>query len=232
VCLQSLKKQDYTGEYEVIVVDNESGDGTAAVARSLGASVVCCEGKDGIAQVRQTGADAVQGDIIVQADADTVYPPQWLTAIARQFTSHPEAVALAGRYYYTESLWWAGIEYTVRLGINRATAALLGRPLVISGATFAFRKSAFQEINGYHGLTFSADQYGISSRLGKAGKVLYDKDLIVHTSPRRVARKRAAVLLFEVLVNFGRWNIYLCKQCLNNTAKSKRKKETNRGTLQ
>ncbi len=231
-CLQSLKKQDYSGEYEVIVVDNNSGDGTAAIARNLGAKLVCCQGNDGIAQVRQAGADAAQGDIIVQADADTIYPAEWLTTIARQFASHPEAVAVAGRYFYTERLWWANIEYTVRLGINRSTAALLGRPFVVSGATFAFRKSAFQEVDGYRGLTFSADQYGISNRLSKAGRIIYDKELIVFTSPRRVAKKPVAVLLANVVSNFGRWNFYLCQQCVKNTAKPKRKKETKRGTVQ
>ena len=231
-CLQSLEKQDFTGDYEVIVVDNNSGDGTAAIARGLGAKVVGCEGRGGVGQVRQAGADAAQGDIIVQADADTVYPPTWLTTIANKFAAHPEAVALSGRYFYTERPWWAGFEYSFRLGINRSTRVLLGRPLVISGATFAFRRQAFKSLDGYHGLTFSADQYGISSRLRKAGKILYDKDLIVFTSPRRVAKKSVAVLLVNVVTNLGRWNIHLCQQCLEAAKKPKGKKETNGGILQ
>jgi glycosyltransferase involved in cell wall biosynthesis len=230
-CLQSLKEQTYAGDYEVIVVDNGSGDGTAAIARNLGATVVGCQGK-GIGQVRQVGADAAQGDIIVQADADTIYPPQWLTTIADQFAAHPKAVALSGRYFYTKRPWWAGFEYSFRLGINRSTKVLLGRPLVISGATFAFRRQAFQSVDGYHGLTFSADQYGISSRLSKAGKILFDKNLIVFTSPRRVAKKPVAVLLVNVVTNLGRWNIHLCQQCLKAARKPKGKKETNGGLFQ
>jgi glycosyltransferase involved in cell wall biosynthesis len=220
--LKSLKEQDYTGDYEVIVVDNESRDGTAEIARGLGARVVCCRERNGIARVRHVGADAARGDIIVQGDADTVYPRQWLSKIARGFESHPEAVALAGRFFYNHPPWWAKVEYAFRLGINQVSVATLGRPLIISGATFAFRRSAFQAVKGYQGLTFSADQYGISSRLNKAGKVLYDKDLFVFTSPRRVAHKSTLVLLIDVFTNLNRWHIYLCKQCLKSVRKSER----------
>jgi len=36
-CLESIKNQDYAGEYEVIVVDNASTDNTAQIARDWGA---------------------------------------------------------------------------------------------------------------------------------------------------------------------------------------------------
>lgn len=39
-CLRSLGDQDFAGEIEIIVVDNNSTDATAAVASALGATVV------------------------------------------------------------------------------------------------------------------------------------------------------------------------------------------------
>ena len=39
-CLESIKKQDYAGEYEVIVVDNASTDNTAQIALAWGAKIV------------------------------------------------------------------------------------------------------------------------------------------------------------------------------------------------
>ena len=40
ISLTSLLEQDFDGAYEVLVVDNNSTDETAAVARSLGVRVV------------------------------------------------------------------------------------------------------------------------------------------------------------------------------------------------
>src|SRR5450756_2383718 len=39
-CLQSLASQDFSGTYEVIVIDNNSTDQTAKIARLHGATVV------------------------------------------------------------------------------------------------------------------------------------------------------------------------------------------------
>ena len=187
-CLRSLRNQDYKGEYEIIVADNGSTDDTAGIARKFGAKVVPCPERKGVFYARQIGADAARGDIIAQADADTVYPRDWLRRIADQFASHPEVVAVAGRFIYGNSPWWAKFEYLVRHIVNWLTTALFGIPLVVSGATFAFRRRAFLSVNGYRGLSYSPDQYGISSRLSKLGKVLYDKNLCVSTSSRSVQK--------------------------------------------
>ena len=142
-CLKSLRNQDYTGPYEIIIADNGSVDETARVARDFGARVVPCPEKKSVFYARQIGADSVQGDIIAQADADTIYPRDWLSRIANRFEKNPEVVAVTGRYIYTEPPWWAKVEYTVRNGINRLTVPIFGRPLIISGATFAFRRKTF-----------------------------------------------------------------------------------------
>src|SRR4030067_187580 len=72
-CLFSIKNQDYGGNYEVIVVDNGSHDRTSEVARSFGARLISCSQK-GVVFARQNGADLAEADIIVQADADSVFP--------------------------------------------------------------------------------------------------------------------------------------------------------------
>jgi peptidoglycan/xylan/chitin deacetylase (PgdA/CDA1 family) len=209
-CLESLRNQDYEGVYEIIVVDNGSIDSTADIARKFGANVVSCSEKKSVFYARQIGADAACGDIIAQADADTVYPRDWLQLIANQFASHPEAVAVSGRFIYRDPPWWAKFEYFLRHGVNRLTTALFGRPLVASGATFAFRRRAFLSVNGYRGLSYSPDQYGISGRLSKMGRVLYDKKLCVSTSSRSV-QKPILLIIMDVLVHLDRWVMYFCK---------------------
>jgi peptidoglycan/xylan/chitin deacetylase (PgdA/CDA1 family) len=213
-CLKSLRNQDYKGEYEIIVADNGSTDNTANIARSFGAKVVFCSEKS-VFRARQVGADAACGDIIAQADADTIYPRGWLTRIADQFASHPRTVAVAGRYIYTDSPHWARLEYFLRHYINLITIALFGRPMLVSGATFAFRRREFLAGNGYRDIAYAPDQYGISGRLSKMGKVLYDKDLCVLTSSRSIGRKPTPVLIWDVVVNLNRWATYFAKYCIS-----------------
>jgi glycosyltransferase involved in cell wall biosynthesis len=63
LCLESIKKQDYTEQYEVIVVDNASTDDTARIALDWGAKVVY-ESKRSPACARQKGVEAATGEII------------------------------------------------------------------------------------------------------------------------------------------------------------------------
>jgi peptidoglycan/xylan/chitin deacetylase (PgdA/CDA1 family) len=207
-CLESLKNQDYRGEYEIIVADNGSVDNTAGIARRYGARVVFCPEKKSVFYAREAGADAARGDIIAQADADTVYPPDWLTRIADHFATHPDASVLAGRFLYKDPPSWAKFEYFLRHSMNRLTAAVFGRPLVVSGATLAFRRSAFMEADGYRNISYSADQYGITQRLSKAGKVYYDSNLYVLTSSRSV-KKPLLLCILEGAVHICRWGVHV-----------------------
>jgi peptidoglycan/xylan/chitin deacetylase (PgdA/CDA1 family) len=221
-CLRSLKSQDYQGDYEIIVADNGSSDGSVRIAREFGARVVSCPDKKSVFYARQAGAGAARGDIIVQADADTVYPPGWLKKMANLFASCQEVVAVTGRFTYKKAPWWARLEYLGRHLINSLTAHL-GCPLVPSGATLAFRRSAFLTAGGYRGLSYSRDQYGILGRLSKLGKVVYDKDLQVVTSARAV-QKPVIIILRDLLVHVGNWGkysidglIYSMRESVNRT---------------
>jgi peptidoglycan-N-acetylglucosamine deacetylase len=196
-CLKSMKAQSYQGDYEIILVDNGSKDNTAAVARSFGVKVVSAPEQKGVAHARQTGADAANGDIIVQADADTIYPLDWLQRLSDDLSAHPKASAISGRFFYREKFRWAFIELFIRNIINIVHTWIYGRPLLVSGATFGFRRDVFYAAGGYHGLTYSADQYGLTRRLRKYGRILYDPDLFVYTSSRTV-KKPWPILLRDV----------------------------------
>jgi len=210
-CLKSLRNQDYSGAYEIIIADNGSTDGTVRVAQEFKVRIVPCADKKSVFYARQIGADFAQGDIIAQADADTIYPHDWLSRIAHQFEKHPGVVAVTGRYVYTKPPWWASVEYIIRMGMNWLTIPVAGRPWIVSGATFAFRRETFVALGGYHDIAYAPDQWGIASRLSKRGKVVFDKELRVITSPRSV-NKPILRIFKEGLVNLSRWSVYVIKQ--------------------
>ena len=67
-------------DIEIIVVDNNSTDGTAEVARRHGATVVE-ERVQGISRARNTGARSARGDVLVFVDADVIMPRSALLEI-------------------------------------------------------------------------------------------------------------------------------------------------------
>lgn len=79
--LRSIKEQDFT-DYEIIVADARSQDGTSEIAKLFGCKVV-----DGglPGKGRNEGVKVAQGDIVLFIDADTYIPPQCLNKSVAEF---------------------------------------------------------------------------------------------------------------------------------------------------
>lgn len=193
-CLRSIREQDYAGEYEIVVVDNGSTDGTAAVAGRYAARVVTFTAERNVFAARNAGAFAARGEIVVQGDADTVYPRDWLKRIAEHLAD-PRVVAVTGAFSYREPVGWAGVERGLRNVANALSCIVLRRPAIISGANFAFRKEAFIGCKGYDRRLFAPDQYGIATQLSRFGKVVYDRSLTAATSARRVNKPFSTIMM-------------------------------------
>src|SRR5690349_5593740 len=91
--LRSIREQDYRGGIELIVVDNNSSDDTARVARRYADSVLHYAERQGASAARQHGASQARGAAIVFLDADTAMSPNLLTEAARSLS----AGAVGGR---------------------------------------------------------------------------------------------------------------------------------------
>lgn len=65
---------------QVIVVDNNSTDNTAAVARSYGWTVIA-ETRPGYGRAYKTGLGAATGDIVVTMDGDGTYPRNFIPVL-------------------------------------------------------------------------------------------------------------------------------------------------------
>jgi glycosyltransferase involved in cell wall biosynthesis len=80
--LHALRHQTLEGEYEVIVVDDGSLDGTSEVARSHGSFVrVITNGESlGPGQARNRGVKEAAAPVLAFTDADCFPTPRWLAA--------------------------------------------------------------------------------------------------------------------------------------------------------
>lgn len=96
--LASLTTQTFP-DFETIVVDNGSDDGTSDFLRSDYPDVryVRFEENRGFAAAVNAGIRASSGSIIVLMNNDTEAYPDWLEALADAFREHPEAGSCASR---------------------------------------------------------------------------------------------------------------------------------------
>ncbi|MDO8673346.1 MAG: glycosyltransferase family 2 protein [Dehalococcoidia bacterium] len=181
--LDSMLDQSYK-DFELIVVDNNSTDDTAEVARSFGA-IVITETRQGVSHARQRGFTEAKGTVIATTDADTIVPPGWLARIAHEFKKDDGLVAFGGLFtLYSGPM-------TARLAI-----AYLSLPAwkverffyhgwSIPGANLAVRSSSFHKIGGFNTSLKLCEDVDLCHRIKKLGRVGLDPKFLVSTSGRR-----------------------------------------------
>ena len=101
--LQSVCEQQLAGaEYEVIVIDNHSTDGTAALCHTFAARYAgmryCLERQQGVSHARNRGWREAQGIYVAYVDDECKTPPGWLAA-AKTVIEQVGAEVLGGPYY-------------------------------------------------------------------------------------------------------------------------------------
>lgn len=182
-CLESLVSQDFpSNNYEIIVVNNNSTDKTAQIARSFGARVIN-ESKQGNTFAAKKGMDSARNEVIAMIDADTVADKNWLSEIYRIF-ENPKIVGATGMGYVKSGSKFMDIferkfyEYFLKFHL------LIGKPQ-LTGFNLVVRKSAYDAIGGINEKFTMSPDVDLGLRIGKVGRVVYDKNLKVLTSFRR-----------------------------------------------
>jgi glycosyltransferase involved in cell wall biosynthesis len=107
--------------FTVIVVDNGSRDGTADVARGLGARVVV-EPRPGYGAAVQAGVDAATEEYLAVMDGDGSFDPRELTALLAPVVAREAELALGRRRPVAARVW----PWHARLG-NALVVAWLRR---------------------------------------------------------------------------------------------------------
>ncbi len=161
--LASIKQQDFV-PHEFIVVDDQSTDDTALIARSSGATVIPAmdpgEGWIGKSRACWTGAQAATGDWLLFLDADTrLTSPDSLSRILLSFRDAGGRGSLSLQPYHTvvrlyenlsaifNIIVMAGMSVFTPLGDKLKSAGLFG-PCLICQRTDYFAVGGHEAIRG------------------------------------------------------------------------------------
>jgi peptidoglycan/xylan/chitin deacetylase (PgdA/CDA1 family) len=187
--INSVKKQDYDGKIEIIVVDNSSIDNTSAIATKMGVKVIS-EKRVGLPQARETGRLVAKGEVIVYVDADTLLPINYISTVQEAFERHPKTVAVSNRidlYDATKTLKAVNDGfYIIIYPIQNFILKILGMQKQVLGGSFAVKSKTLKKIGGFNtNIEFSGEDLAISRELSKVGEITILNHLIATTSPRR-----------------------------------------------
>jgi glycosyltransferase involved in cell wall biosynthesis len=187
-CLALLARQTRPAD-EIIVVDNASGDDTAAICAAAGVKRISVD-LPGIPATAAAGFDAATGSIIARLDTDSRPPRDWLEHAERILRAAAPLTAVTGPgdFYGGNALVrWAGRH--IFLGAYFTVVGfLLGHPPVY-GSNFALRRELWEGISSsvVRDNALVHDDLDISYRLRPDMGVLYDPTLKVGVSARPFA---------------------------------------------
>jgi O-antigen biosynthesis protein len=99
VCLHSVLRAGSRVSTEVIVVDNDSKDGSCAMVRDKFPQVRLVENKEntGFSKANNQGVAIAKGEYILFLNPDTVMPEHFLEQMVAYMDAHPEAGAIGPR---------------------------------------------------------------------------------------------------------------------------------------
>lgn len=193
LCLRSLahaEKQD-PGLAEYILVDNNSADGTAALAGKIpNLRVIRNAANLGFAAGNNVGIQAARGENVVVLNNDTIVPPGWLQRFARHLDVIPN-LGMLGPSTNTESgqaLYGARYNsvaelflYNERLGRDNLGAWELGKK--ISGLCMLLPRRTLELVGAFdedYGIGYFEDDDLCLRTEDKGLKLVWAKDVYIH----------------------------------------------------
>lgn len=97
--LLSLSRNKTKWPVEIIVVNNNSSDNTEQLVKATGVTCILEERK-GITAARNAGLKAAKGNYILNADADAIYPVQWIESMIQPLVYDHNVALTYGRFSF------------------------------------------------------------------------------------------------------------------------------------
>lgn len=153
--LPKLLEQNYP-QFEVVVVNDGSSDGSAALLEKLSLGHECLR-IVGVSfgnkkKALQAGVQAAKHNLLLFTDADCQpASPNWITHMANAYETDTEIVLGYGAYQYQPGLLNKIIRFeTIFTAVQYFTAALMKLPYMGVGRNLSYTKALFQRSNALH----------------------------------------------------------------------------------
>lgn len=198
--VESLLASDYDN-FEILVVDDGSTDDTFKIAQQRfgknPAVRVFTKRNGGKAEALNFGWREASGDIVIALDADTIFTPKTVSALAHRFADD-KIGAVAGNAKVGNRInivtKWQALEYVTSQNFDRRAFASLNCITVVPGSVGAWRRSVLEEAGGFSSDTLAEDQ-DLTIQVRKLGyHIGYEEDAIALTeapdSLRDLAKQR------------------------------------------
>lgn len=203
--LRALRAQDFEGEYEVIVADNGSTDGTRDIVHAHvgpGSPVRLADAslKQSANFARNVGFRAARGEKILFCDADDEVVAGWITAMARGLD---QGDAVGGVLDFGR--------LNSHLGEEARRSAIFwegGTPFAVT-ACAGWRRAALEALDGFDDTWRSgSDDIEIALRAARLGlRVVEAPEALVHKRERPVTRA-----LWKQYYRYGQSRVRLIKE--------------------
>lgn len=150
--LLSLATNSTLRSVEIIVVNNNSKDNTEGLVKATGISCIT-ETKQGITAARNAGLAIAKGKYILNADADSIYPPDWIEEMVAPLADNDNVAITYGRFAFiptgktsrTSYYFYEQIADTTRW-INKTFKE---EAVNVYGFNSGFRRQQGIEVNGF-----------------------------------------------------------------------------------
>ena len=170
-CLASLAVLNYPN-YEVIVVNDGSGDRTLDIAESYSFCRIISQPNKGLGFARNVGAEAATGEIVAYTDSDCVADPDWLSYLVAKMESSNLAACGGPNFPPPED---ALVPAVVTVAPGGPTHVLISDEVAehIAGCNMAFRREVLMRLGGFDPIYRAAgDDIDICWRFQDAGHVI------------------------------------------------------------
>lgn len=219
--IKALEQQSYLG-IEVIVVIDGSTDNTFALLNDLQPRLksfrVICQENKGRSAVRNTGADAASGELLVFFDDDMEPLKDCIAKHVHHHTLHPMSILTGGLTEKVKTDSSEILQYKAFLSTRwnnslqrNAEGELLKTNLFITAANFSIHKEVYTKLGGFDEQLRDAEDFDLAVRAYKAGIPLYFKEDVFAwhndyiTCQSLIKRQRQYSIAHRKLVQLKPW---------------------------
>lgn len=176
--LQALRSQKPA---EIIVVDNNSTDGTAKIAKKY-ADKILTQKQQGIALSRNLGAEKASSPILAFLDADCIPGPKWLESVRASFTE--KTIAATGPISPLNQTIKNRLAFRLAWTWLSKAMLFLGSP-TLPGGNCAYLGQPFRDSGGFRTDIFPGEDIDLSHRLRNKGRFGFNPEMQVRTRTLR-----------------------------------------------